>query len=104
MKNRIINLAAFGILTILWIAFFAVLIFNRDLLSTIWQVFRGWPLVLQIIIGLLTLPVMIGLWVWQTTWSIWIRLILIIGLAWVTVYTFFPKKTSIQAVPMPKKS
>jgi hypothetical protein len=35
----------------------------------------------------------VGLWIWNTSWPIWLRLILIIGLAWGTVYTFFPKKT-----------
>ena len=94
MNNRMINLAAFGILTVLWLAFLAALVFNRALLDAAWQTFRGWPLVLQGIIWLLALPVVAGLWIWETTWPMWVRLILVLGLAWVTVYTFFPWKTA----------
>ncbi len=93
MNNRLINVAAFAILTVLWLAFGAALIFNREFLDAAWQAFRAWPLVLQVIVGLLVLPLTIGLWVWETTWAMWLRLILVIGLAWVTIYTFYPRKT-----------
>lgn len=101
MTNRIINILAFAVLTLLWLAFGAALIFNRAMLDTVWQSFRGWPLVVQIIVGLLVLPVVLGLWIWETSWSLWLRLILVIGLAWVTVYTFFPRKTPSQAAASP---
>jgi hypothetical protein len=94
MKNRIINLSAFAILAVLWLAFLVALVFNRTVLDAAWQTFRGWPLILQAIIGLLALPVAAGLWIWETTWPVWVRLILVLGLAWVTVYTFFPRKTA----------
>jgi hypothetical protein len=32
------------------------------------------------------------MWIWETTWPLLLRLVLVIGLAWVTVYVFFPKK------------
>ncbi len=99
MNNRLINYVAFTILTVLWITFGAALIFNREFLDTVWHAFRAWPLVLQVIVGLLVLPVSVGLWVWETTWPLLLRLILVIGLAWVTIYTFFPRKTSPKAKP-----
>lgn len=49
MTNRIINIVAFAVLTLLWLAFAAALLFNRDLLDATWQSFRSWPLVIQII-------------------------------------------------------
>ena len=94
MRDRIINIFAFTVLTLLWIAFAAALLFNRDLLDTTWQSFRSWPAVVQIVVGLLVLPVVAGLWIWETSWPVLVRLILVAGLAWVTIYTFFPRKMS----------
>lgn len=90
--NMIINISAFAILTLLWIGFGAALIFNQALLDSAWQFFRAMPLAVQVVIGLLILPVVAGLWIWETSWPLWLRLILVIGLAWVTVYTFYPKQ------------
>jgi hypothetical protein len=32
---------------------------------------------------------MLGLWIWQTPWPMWLRLVLVAGLAWWNVYMFF---------------
>jgi hypothetical protein len=103
MRDRIINIFAFAVLTLLWLAFAAALLFNRDQLDTTWQSFRSWPIIIQLVVGLLVLPVVIGLWIWETSWPLWLRLILVVGLAWVTVYTFFPRKTASQPVTSPAK-
>ena len=96
MRDRIINILAFAVLTLLWLGFGAALLFNRDLLDTVWQSFRSWPLGVQMILGLLVLPVVAGLWIWETSWPLVVRLILVVGLAWVTVYLFFPRHASPQ--------
>ena len=103
MRDRIINIFAFTILTVLWLGFAAALLFNPDMLDTTWQAFRGWPIILQLIVGLLVLPVVLGLWIWQTSWPLLLRLVLVLGLAWVTVYTFFPRKIFDQAEASPSK-
>ena len=103
MRNRIINDVAFAVLALLWLGFVAALLFNREILNIVWQSFRSWPLIVQLVVGLFTLPVVAGLWIWDTTWPLWLRLILVIGLAWVTVYTFFPRKTdSLSEISMAK--
>lgn len=91
--NTIISFGSFGILSLLWLGFGAALLFNQALLDTVWQLFRGLPLILQGLFGLLLLPVVLGLWIWETSWPLWIRLILVIGLGWATLYTFFPKQS-----------
>jgi hypothetical protein len=96
MRDRIISIFAFAVLTFLWLGFAAALLFNWDLLDTVWQAFLSWPIVIQWVVGLLVLPVVLGLWVWETSWSLVLRLVLVLGLAWVTVYTFFPRKTPSQ--------
>ena len=90
--NMMINIGSFAVLGILWLGFGAALIFNQALLDTVWQVFRGLPWIAQALIGLLLLPLVVGLWVWQAPWPLWIRLVLVIGMAWATIYTFFPKQ------------
>ena len=91
--NTIISVGSFAVLGILWLGFGAALILNQTLLDTVWQFFRGLPGFVQVLVGLLLLPLIIGLWVWQTPWPLWIRLILVIGLGWATLYTFFPKQS-----------
>lgn len=101
MNNRLINYVAFAVLGLLWLGFGAALLINPEILQAVWQAFRGWHWLVQALITLLTMPVVLGLWFWQTTWPLWLRLILVIGLAWVTLYTFFPKKASNQPEASP---
>ncbi len=91
MTNRVINLAAFSILTVLWLAFGAALLLNREIVDSFWHLFTNWPLIAQAVVALLALPVVAGLWIWETSWPLLLRLVLVVGLAWVTVYTFFPR-------------
>lgn len=90
--NMIINVGAFAVLTLLWLGFAAALIFNQAILDTVWQSFRGLPWMVQGLVWLLVLPVTAGLWIWETSWPLWLRLLLVIGLGWVTIYTFLPRK------------
>jgi hypothetical protein len=92
MRDRIINIAAFIILSTLWLGFIAALIISPETLNNTWLWLRGLPLIVQAIVWLLILPVALGLWIWQTSWHIALRLILVLGLAWVTIYVFFPKR------------
>ena len=89
--NSAINILAFAILTLLWLGFLAALIFNPELLHTAWRSFRRLPLVAQIVVTLFTLPVTLGRWIWHVSWPAWLRLVLVAGLAWFTMVTFFPK-------------
>ncbi|HET9587296.1 MAG TPA: hypothetical protein VFO91_00785 [Anaerolineales bacterium] len=88
----IINVGAFAVLTLLWLGFAAALIFNQAILDTVWQSFRSLPWMVQGLVRLLVLPVTAGLWIWETSWPLWLRLLLVIGLGWVTIYTFFPRR------------
>lgn len=90
--NMIINLGAFAILSVLWLGFAAALIFNQAMLDSIWTALRALPWAVQGVIWLLVLPVTAGLWIWETSWPLWLRLLLVVGLAWVTIYTFWPHK------------
>jgi hypothetical protein len=86
-----IGIVAFTVLTLLWLGFGAALLFKRDLLDQAWRQFRSWNILVQVLVALLVLPVILGLWIWHTTLPFWLRLVVVLGLAWMTIYTFFPR-------------
>lgn len=86
-----ISIIAFTVLTLLWLGFGIALLLNREFLDRVWRLFRSWNILLQLFVALLILPVVLGLWIWQTRWPFWVRLVLVVGLAWMTEYTFFPR-------------
>ena len=81
----------FAIFAIIWVAFGAALIWSQGSLDQAWQAIRELPLIVQIVVWLLFLPVMIGLWVWETSWPIVVRLVLLFGLAGWNLMMFLPK-------------
>ena len=88
----LINISAFAILTILWLGFGAALAFNQALLDTAWRYFRGMPIAIQVVVGFLVLPFVLGLWIWELSRLLWVHLILVLRLGFAAIYTFFPKQ------------
>jgi ABC-type amino acid transport system permease subunit len=64
----------FAAFAALWVAFGAALILSQGSLDQAWVTIRGLPLIVQIVVWVLFLPVMAGLWVWETTWRLGRRL------------------------------
>jgi hypothetical protein len=81
----------FGIFAILWIAFAVGLIWSQGSLDQAWNTVRGLPLIIQVFVWVLFLPVMIGLWMWETTWPLIVRLVLVVGVAGWNLFIFLPK-------------
>ena len=75
------NGVLFGIFAIIWIAFAAGLIWSQGSLDQAWNAIRNLPLVIQVVVWVLFLPVMIGLWIWETSWPLVVRLVLVVGVA-----------------------
>jgi hypothetical protein len=59
----------------------------------VWQFFRGMPIVAQLIVGLLALPLVAGLWIRESALPMWLQVMLVIGLGIAVIYTFFPKQS-----------
>ena len=93
--NGVAWLAANGILfvvfAVIWVAFGAALIWSQGSLDAAWQTIRGLPLIVQIVVWLLFLPVMVGLWIWETTWPLILRVALILGVAGWNLLVFLPR-------------
>jgi hypothetical protein len=83
--------ALFGIFLILWFAFGAALIFNQGALDGVWQWLTGVPIILQVILWVVFLPITVGLWIWESDWDLWLRLLTIIVIAVVNISVMSPK-------------
>lgn len=90
MEN-LVALLAFVVFGALWIAFAAALVASQGSLDATWDWIRSLPLVAQVVLWLLFLPVVIGLWVWETDWPVAARLLVVAGLAVWTLYMFLPR-------------
>ena len=95
LGNSIARLAEngvlFGIFAIIWIAFAAGLIWSQGSLDQAWNAIRNLPLVIRVVVWVLFLPVMIGLWIWETSWPLVVRLVLVVGVAGWNLLMFLPK-------------
>jgi hypothetical protein len=71
----------FVVFALLWVAFGVALIWSQGTLDEAWQWIRGLPLIVEGLVWLLFLPVVVGLWIWESSWSLILRLVLILGIA-----------------------
>lgn len=95
LGNSVGWLAGTGVLFVafagLWVAFGAAVIWSQGSLDAAWQWIRGLPLLVQGLVWLLFLPVVIGLWIWETTWPLVVRLVLVAGVAGWNLLVFLPR-------------
>lgn len=95
VTNVIAFIASSGIAAVLfgglWLAFGAALIWSQGSLDQAWHWIRALPLIPQGLVWLLFLPVVAGLWVWETTWPLLVRLLVDGGLAFWSILIFLPQ-------------
>jgi hypothetical protein len=71
----------FLVFAAIWVAFGIALVWSQGSLDQAWETIRSWPLIAQAAAWLLFLPVMFGLWVWETSWPLIIRVLVVLGAA-----------------------
>jgi ABC-type amino acid transport system permease subunit len=81
----------FGIFALIWVAFAAGLMWSQGSIDQVWSTIRGLPAIVQIVVWLLFLPVVIGLWIWETTWPLVVRILLVAGIAGWNLLIFLPR-------------
>ena len=95
VTNVIPTLVTSGILfvvfAVLWVGFAAGIVWNQDGLDAAWASIRDLPIVVQGVLWLLFLPVTAGLWVWETSWPVVLRLIVVVSLAGWSLMIFLPR-------------
>ena len=85
-----------AIFAIAWLAFGAGLVFSQGSLDQAWHWLRDLPIVLQAVVWLLFLPVTVGLWAWEQSWPLIVRLVVVLGLAGWNILMFLPKSSPQQ--------
>lgn len=65
---RTMTIYANLVFAILWVGFFIALAMNREWLGVLWNWVQALPLVPRIIVWVLFLPIMVGLWIWESSW------------------------------------
>jgi hypothetical protein len=84
------TVVVFATVVLLWLIFGAALVLRQDGLDAAWNAFRTAPLPVKAVEGILLLPWVAGLAIWHARWALWLRLLLIVGIGWATVFAFFP--------------
>jgi hypothetical protein len=87
LAERGVLFVAFGVI---WLAIGAMLLFSPASVDQLWQTIGALPLVVQLVVWLLFLPVMAGLWVWTTSWPELVRIGVVLALAGWTLLIFRP--------------
>jgi hypothetical protein len=88
--EKTVSVIAFAVVTVMWTAFIMAMFLEPSNLTHIWNNFRDQFVGLQAIEGLLLLPWVLGLAMWTSGWDVWLRYLTVFGLAWTTIYLFFP--------------
>ena len=87
----------FGLFAAAWLAVAVGLLWSQGTVEEAWRTIRDLPLLAQIIAWVLFLPVMLGLWVWESSWPFLVRLVLLIGIAGWNLLVFLPRSLQAKA-------
>jgi len=77
---RVLSTYAIVTFTILWVGFAIALVVNREWLDLLWNWGRALPSVAEIIVWVFFLPIMVGLWIWESSWPALVRLLAFSGI------------------------
>lgn len=80
------------IFLVLWVGFVIALVGNPQWLDEIWVWTQALPSVPKVIVWVLFLPIMVGLWIWESSWPTIGRLVGFAGIVtWtlLAVYSLF---------------
>jgi hypothetical protein len=78
--SRALSTYAIVIFAMLWVGFAIALVVNREWLDLLWNWVRALPLVAEIVVWVALLPIMVGLWIWESSWSAFVRLLASAGI------------------------
>jgi hypothetical protein len=81
----------FALFAVIWIAVAIGLVWSAGTVEDAWRAIRALPLVVQALAWVLFLPVMVGLWIWESSWPFVVRLVLLASVAGWSLLVFLPK-------------
>ena len=92
---RVLSTYAVVIFAVMWVGFAVALVANREWLDLLWNWVRALPSVAEIIVWLLFLPIMAGLWTWESSWPALAR---VLAFAAIVVWTLLAVSSFLRAV------
>jgi hypothetical protein len=92
---RVMSSYAIVIFVILWVGFITALLVNPEWLDSLWNSVRALPPAAEIIVWLLFLPIMTGLWAWQSSWT---ALASLLALAGIIIWTLVAVSSFVKAM------
>jgi hypothetical protein len=92
---RVLGTYAIVIFATLWVGFAVALVVNPAWLDLLWNWVRALPSVAEIIVWVLFLPIMAGLWIWESAWPALVRLLAFAG---IVVWTLLAVISFLRAV------
>ena len=73
--TQAMNIYASLIFAVLWVGYATALVVNPTWLDMLWDWVQVLPIVTKIIVWVLFLPIMVGLWIWESDWTTLVRLL-----------------------------
>lgn len=77
---RVLSTYAIVIFALLWAGFAIALLVNREWLDLLWNWAHALHPVVEVVVWVLFLPIMTGLWIWESSWSAFVRLLAFAGI------------------------
>ena len=72
---RAMSIYANVIFVVLWVGFIIALVVNQEWLDVLWNWAQALPWLPKIIVWVLFLPILVGLWIWESSWPTFLRLV-----------------------------
>ena len=80
---RVLSIYANLIFLLLWVGFIVALLSNPGWLDLLWNWVQALPVVPRVIVWLVFLPITVGLWIWESSWPAFGRILGLTGIiAW----------------------
>jgi hypothetical protein len=87
----------FAAFALIWVAVGIGIVASAGTVDEAWRAIGALPLVVQAIAWVLLLPVMLGLWVWESNWPLIVRLVVVVGIAGWNLLIFLPRSLRASA-------
>lgn len=84
--DRLFAVGAFAMFVVVWVGFAVAVQGDRAALDTTWEWLRGLPAPIAVVVWLVFLPIAVGLWIWESSWTPLVGSLLAAGMvAWTLV-------------------
>jgi hypothetical protein len=93
--SQVLSTYAIAIFAMLWVGFAIALVVNPEWLESLWNWVGALPPAAEIIVWVLFLPIMTGLWIWESSWPALVRTLAFAG---VVVWTLLAVSSFVRAV------